>query len=319
MKRAVTIVGGGPDLAADLFLPESASGPVPAVVTGSGFGGVKEMLLPVFAEALAHAGIATLSIDYACFGASAGEPRQQVDPARQVDDLRRGLGYLGSLDGIDAARLGVWGPSMCGAHTLVLAGTDPRVRAAVSIIPFVNAPKDVNPRIIGAVIRDVVRRAFGGASRMIAVSGEPGDLAVMSTDGALEWISEVSSGAPLFRNEVTISSLLKVAAYRPMRQVGARGIRIPLRTILANDDTVTPAASARAELSKVSRNDVVAFPGTHFELFDAHLPEVVRLTVEWFTRHLLEAQHARHEKEPRDVLSCGDAATARAQPRAHPR
>jgi dienelactone hydrolase len=287
MLCLVTIAGGGPELVGDLYLPDNARGPVPAVVTGSGFGGVKEMLLPVFGKALAEAGIAVLSIDYAGFGASAGEPRQEVDPDAQIQDLRRGLDYLSTHPAIDAARLGVWGPSMCGAHALVLAGSDPRVRAAVSIIPFVRAPGPKLSKLTWAIVVDGVRCAFGAKSRLVAASGEPGDLAVMSSDGALAWIREVSAAAPSFRNEVTLASLPKVGAYRPMRRLGPGGITVPLRTILAKDDSVTPAASARAELAEVLQNDIHEFAGTHFELFDAHLDAVVRLTVDWFARHLL--------------------------------
>src|SRR4051812_1592375 len=161
MVKAVSIVGRGPNLAGDLYLPDLSRGPVPAVVTGSGFGGVKEMLLPVFCEALAAAGIAVLSIDFAGFGASAGEPRQHVDPVAQVAGLRRGLDYLSTMPGSDPARLGVWGPSRCGAHTLVVAGPDPRVGAAVSIIPFVKAPRVVAAKVGWAVVVDSVRRLLG--------------------------------------------------------------------------------------------------------------------------------------------------------------
>jgi fermentation-respiration switch protein FrsA (DUF1100 family) len=287
MMTSIMVTGGGPDLAADLYLPDNAAGPVPAVVTGSGFGGVKEMLLPEFARALAAAGIATLAIDFAGFGASAGHPRQQVDPRAQIDDLRRGLRFLSNDPRFDADRLGVWGPSMCGGHALVIAGTDTRVRAAVALIPFVKPPSERPAlRISLAVLVDAVRRALGLRGGMIAVSGRPNERAVMTTDGALDWIQAMSASAPRFRNEVTIASLLKVGAYRPMQRVGPAGITIPLRTILASADTITPAASARAELSQVANHDVVEFPDTHFELFGAHLPEVIRLTVEWFTSHL---------------------------------
>jgi uncharacterized protein len=287
MLTSIVVAGGGPDLAADLYLPDNAPGPFPAVVTGSGFGGVKEMLLPQFGHALAAAGIATLAIDFAGFGASAGEPRQQVDPLAQIGDLRRGLRCLANDPRIAADRLGVWGPSMCGGHALVIAGTDTRVRAAVALIPFVKPPSErPSLRISLAVIVDAARRALGLRGGMIAVSGAPNQHAVMTTDGALAWIKAVSAAAPRFRNEVTIASLLKVGAYRPMRLVGPAGIKIPLRTILASSDSITPAASARAELARVANHDVVEFPDTHFELFDVHLAEVIRLTVEWFSLHL---------------------------------
>jgi hypothetical protein len=70
-----------------------------------------------------------------------------------------------------------------------------------------------------------------------------------------------------------------------MRMLGPPGIRIPLRTILSRDDGITPAALAREELRGVE-HDCVEFSGSHFELFGEHLPEVTRLTVEWFVRHL---------------------------------
>jgi dienelactone hydrolase len=286
MPQPVTILGSGPELAADLYLPAQVSSRVPAVVTGSGFGGVKEMLLPSFGEALARAGVATLAIDYAGFGGSAGEPRQDLVPSRQIADLQRGLDFLCRDVRIDPSRLGVFGPSMCGAHVLVIAGIDPRVRAAVSMVPFVMAPKSPpNARLLLALGTDALRRLLGRPSRSVAVAGAPNSDAVMTTDGALAWIRAMSADAPTFRNQITVRSLARLATYRPMRMVGRRGIRTPLRTILSTSDSITPARLARNELRAVD-HDVVEFSGSHFELFGEHLDEVVRLTVEWFVRHL---------------------------------
>ncbi len=296
MPHAVTITGGGPDLAADLYLPARCDGPLPAVVTGSGFGGVKEMLLPHFGRALAGAGIATLAVDFAGFGGSAGEPRQDLDPFAQIRDLRRGIDRLCSDPRIDADRVGIFGPSMCGAHTLVVAGTDPRVRAALAMVPFVRAPRTPPaPHIAIAIAVDVLRRALSLPSKRVRVAGRPGERAVMTTDGALAWISEMAAQAPTFRNEVTVRSLVRLARYRPMSSIAPAGIRVPLRAILSTSDSITPAALARAEL-RGAAHDVVEFTGTHFELFDEHLEQVTRLTVDWFIRHLrpnlAEVQHA---------------------------
>lgn len=286
MPQLVTIPGPGPELAADLYLPANTSSRTPAVVTGSGFGGVKEMLLPVFGEALARAGVATLAVDYAGFGASAGEPRQDLVPRRQIADLQRGLDFLCRDSRIDPSRLGAFGPSMCGAHVLVLAGIDPRVQAAVSMVPFVMAPKSPpNASLALALGADTLRRLFGRRSRLVAVAGAPRSDAVMTTDGALDWIGAMSANASTFRNEITVRSLARLATYRPMRMVGQRGIRASLRTILSTSDSITPASLARNELRDV-KHDAVEFPGSHFELFGEHLDEVVRLTVEWFVRHL---------------------------------
>jgi fermentation-respiration switch protein FrsA (DUF1100 family) len=287
--QPVTIDRGGPDLAADLYLPdlsERASGPVPGVVTGSGFGGVKEMLLPHFGAALAEAGIATLAIDYAGFGGSAGQPRQDLDPQGQIRDLRRGLDHLSQDRRVDPSRLGIFGPSMCGAHALAIAGIDSCVRAAVSMVPFVRAPRvPPSARVVAAVVADAVRHARSLPSRLIPVAGPPGSDAVMTGDGALAWIEGIAARAPTFQNQVTVRSLARVARYRPLRQVGRGGIRVPLRVILSTSDTITPARMAREELRGVD-HDALEFPGTHFELFGEHLPQVTRATVEWLARHL---------------------------------
>jgi dienelactone hydrolase len=292
MFESVVIMEGGPQLAADLYLPEGPKGSTgyPGVIAASGFGGVKEMLLPAFAEALAKAGIACLLVDFAGFGGSAnapGDPRQHVEPSAQIYDMRRALDYLARDRRIDASRLGVWGPSMCGAHVLVLAGTDPRIRAAVSIIPFVKAPLKPPSFSAGlALAAHAMRRALGLPSNMIAAAGRPGERAVMTNDGALAWIQAVTREAPLFRNEVTVASLVSVATYRPLQMIGPAGICVPLRTILATHDSITPAKHAREALRGVPLHDVVEFPGSHFELFNEHMTQVIDLTVAWFTQHL---------------------------------
>jgi hypothetical protein len=160
------------------------------------------------------------------------------------------------------------------------------VQAAVSMVPFVMAPKSPPSASLALALgADTLRRLFGRRSRVVAVAGAPRSDAVMTTDGALDWIGAMSAHAPTFRNEITVRSLARLATYRPMRMVGRRGIRVPLRMILSTSDSITPATLARNELRDV-KHDAIEFPGSHFELFGEHLDAVVRLTVEWFVRHL---------------------------------
>src|ERR1700744_1092504 len=122
--------------AGSLYLP-AAAGPFPDVITWPGFAGVKEMLIPDYAAALADAGIATLAFDYIGFGASTGKVRQDIKPDDQVQTYRDALNFLEKDARIDPKRLGAWGTSLGGAHTLVLAATDPRVKRGVAIIPHI--------------------------------------------------------------------------------------------------------------------------------------------------------------------------------------
>src|SRR5436190_1874973 len=62
------------------FYPAEAGGaPGAAVVMAHGFSAVKEMYLDAFAEVFAAGGLNVVVFDNRCFGASDGEPRQEID------------------------------------------------------------------------------------------------------------------------------------------------------------------------------------------------------------------------------------------------
>src|SRR5229473_7229021 len=65
------------------YLPEKRTGKVPTIVMAHGFSAVKEMYLDRFADAFAAAGLGALVFDNRNFGASDGEPRQEIDPWQQ--------------------------------------------------------------------------------------------------------------------------------------------------------------------------------------------------------------------------------------------
>ncbi len=89
------------------YVPEGRRGPAPTVVMAHGFSAVKEMYLDRFAEVFAAAGLAALVFDNRNFGASDGEPRQEIDPWQQVRDYRHAITYAQTLPEVDAQRIGV--------------------------------------------------------------------------------------------------------------------------------------------------------------------------------------------------------------------
>src|SRR5262245_9112976 len=76
-----------------LFVPDGP-GPHPAITMAHGYAGVREQGIEPFARAFADEGFVVLLHDHRNFGASDGEPRQDVDPWRQIADWRRAISYL---------------------------------------------------------------------------------------------------------------------------------------------------------------------------------------------------------------------------------
>ena len=111
MRRDVEFDAEGCTLRGWLYTPDGATGAAPCIVMAHGFSAVKEMYLDSFAEAFAGAGFAALVFDHRNFGASDGEPRQEIDPWQQVRDDRDASSYAQTLDEVDAGRIGIGGSS----------------------------------------------------------------------------------------------------------------------------------------------------------------------------------------------------------------
>lgn len=121
----------GESIRATLCLPDVPA-PAPAVLLCQGLSGVRNLVMPTFAKALAGAGIASLRFDYAGHGDSEGA-RGWIDPFSRVVDAGCALAYLGACEGIDDERLGVYGHSYGGPVAVHVAAANANVRALVAI------------------------------------------------------------------------------------------------------------------------------------------------------------------------------------------
>jgi fermentation-respiration switch protein FrsA (DUF1100 family) len=129
---------GGVTLRGWLLLPDGP-GPYPAITMAHGYAGVKEHGLERFAGAFAEDGFVVLVHDHRSFGASDGEPRQDVDPWRQIADWRRAISFLESQPEVEntvtvrstrAARMyepGVWIGRVSPTPLLMVVALDDKI------------------------------------------------------------------------------------------------------------------------------------------------------------------------------------------------
>ncbi len=96
----------------------------PVIILCHGFCGIREILLPDFAEAFTRAGFSTITFDYRGFGDSDGE-RGRLVPAMQIDDIISVVNWAREQPSLDAQRIGLWGTSFGGCHVFGAAVRDP--------------------------------------------------------------------------------------------------------------------------------------------------------------------------------------------------
>jgi hypothetical protein len=120
-----------------LYGGDKSDHPSAAVIATNGFAGIKEHV-ELYAESFYEAGLAVLLYDHRNTGDSDGEPRQDIDGARQIRDMRQAITYLESQPGVRSDAIGLWGCSFSGGHVLAVAGIDRRVRCVVSQVPLIS-------------------------------------------------------------------------------------------------------------------------------------------------------------------------------------
>jgi uncharacterized protein len=281
-----------------LYRPDEGSGPFPAVVMAHGFSATKEMYLDSFAEVFATAGLAVLVYDNRNLGASAGEPRGEIDPWQQVRDYRTAITWLALRDDVDAARIGVWGSSYSGGHVLVVAAQDRRVRAVVTQVPLISGYENAR-RLVRADHLAGLRAAFD-ADRAGRYAGEPpAMIPVCYTDDPAEpcalptadthdfFLGPIRERATTWRNEVTLRSVEMFTEYEPGDYL-PRITPTPLMMVVAAQDHLTVADISTAAFSRAHEpKELLVLPTGHF---DAYVGEAFRLSSaaqrDFFLRHL---------------------------------
>jgi fermentation-respiration switch protein FrsA (DUF1100 family) len=297
MRRDVEFNAEGVSLRGWLYMPDRVAATVPAVVMAHGFSAVKEMYLDRYAEVFAAAGLAALVFDNRNFGASDGEPRDEIDPWQQVRDYRHAITWLGGQPQIDRKRVGVWGSSYSGGHVLVLGAIDRRIKCVVSQVPLISGSRNL-ARLIRADLAAPLRaqfdadreaRFFGGAPAMVpVVTSEPNGAAALPTADSWEWFTQTAkTRSPAWRNQVTLRTLEMLGEYEPGSYID-RISPTPVMMLIAEGDHLAVADEAFAAYHRaLAPKRLVILKGGHFDAYVKDFEQSSAAARDWFVEHLL--------------------------------
>ena len=297
-RREVSFISSGEQIAAWLYEGSDPSsegdsrGLTPCVVMAHGLGGVREAGLEPFAERFAAAGMRVVVFDYRYFGGSTGEPRQLLDVGAQLDDWRAAIAFARSLDGVDEARVGIWGTSFGGGHVITIAAEDDRLGAAVSQAPMADgmaALRVFEPsraaRMTWAGLRDEVARIRGRPPVYVPLVGHPGEAAALTTDDAVAGYGRIVPERTTWQNRYCARLNLRFPMYRPVKL--AAEIACPILVCVCDRDGVTPPEPANRVAELAPRGEARHYDGRHFDIYvDELFEQAVADQAEFLSRHL---------------------------------
>ncbi len=284
-RKSVIVWSEGSRLAAEVLRPRGVAGPLPAILLAHGWGGLKEHLIELYAERFAAAGFVVLAFDYRGWGGSDGRIiaaadapmmteggpqtlsvrvlREVVDPIDQIADVRNAFAWLIAEDGVDPARVGLWGSSYGGGHVVSVAGVASRVKAVVAQIGGYGHPRE-------DWYRDLAYRRMSDKARGVLDPPVP-----QGVDG-----SPGLAGTP---------DVARQFGHAPLDH--ARRVTAPTLFIDAEfEEYNDPSLQGGAAFEILRANGVTAeratFPCTHYRVYDDHLAEARAMALDWFQRHL---------------------------------
>jgi pimeloyl-ACP methyl ester carboxylesterase len=300
MEQRVEFPSDGETLVGTLFRPDGAEGPLPTVVAAGGWCYVKEIVLPHIARLVANQDVQFLGFDYAGFGESSGARRQHLDPWQQISDYRNAITYVETRDDADADRLGVLGISYSGGHVLILSAIDPRVRAAVSIVPVVDGYNNMK-RVHGearfrelelAILEDRRKRATGDGGTWAMTTMTPfEELVVWPFPRTFEVFHQLKeTEAPRHEHWNTIESAELLLNY-DVTPFLPRILDKKVLMIAAEGDILTLWDLEIAAFNKISSpyKRLEILPAvSHMSLYSEREDTnfAGRLSAEWFSEHL---------------------------------
>jgi uncharacterized protein len=287
---------GNVELGAWLYLPKGEAKRNPAMTMAHGYAAVKELGLAKFAEAFADAGFVVLVHDHRTFGTSGGEPRQDVDPWRQVADWRCAISYLESRPEVDSDRIGLWGTSYAGGHALVLGATDRRIACVVAQVPTIRGYQQGLRRIapegvaaLEAALNDDERAQLRGEPprRQAIVDADSAVPAAYRTKEAIDFYLQPLLEDSEWENPPTVRSTRLARMYEPGAWI-SRVSPTPLLMVVASHDAITLTDLALAAYEQaLEPKKLVLISGGHFDPYLSEFHISCDAAIDWFRQHLV--------------------------------
>jgi uncharacterized protein len=290
MKKEVTFYSEGSLIAADLYLPDIVreNEPLPGIVLCHGFSGIKELLLPAFAEEFVRHQFISLVFDYRGFGKSEGT-RGRLVPSEQVTDIRNTLTFLQGLDQVDSNRIGVWGTSYGGAHVLTAAAMDSRIQCVVSQLPFGNGERVITGQM-SVDEKEKFLHSMYRAWRKLVTKNKVLNLSPEKIIGGEEFKNFYEKALKKFPQadvKLPVTTLLKTYEYKPEESL--KKVRVPLFIIAAENDTINPPGEAERLFREANdpKELQVIKGASHFDVYTGDYFNIAAgCAVEWYKKYL---------------------------------
>lgn len=287
MSEQAFFESNGSKVAANLYYPKK-DGKVPGIVMCHGFAGVKELLLPSFAQRFSEGGFAVLTFDYRGFGQSEGE-RGRLVPSLQIEDIVNGLAFLRSCEKVDSERIGLWGTSFGGANAIFAALQDSNVKSVAVQLTFANGERVVTHDMsetekanLYALIEKMKDRKVRSGKEMFVPIHK-----VLTDPQSKAFYENNVEQHPELNIKISMLTVAETIMHKP--ELVISDLKIPILITAASKDGVNPVEESMILYKSANDpKDLFIIQGaTHYEVYSGDFFErAIAKQLSWFTKTL---------------------------------
>lgn len=289
MKNEVTFYSEGSKISGNLYLPKEINDKqFPAIIFCHGFSGIKEILLPAFAEYFAKNGYVCLVFDYRGFGDSEGS-RGSIVPYEQMRDIRNAITYMASRGEVNAERIGLWGTSFGGTNAIYAASLDARIKCLTVQIAFAdgdrvitgNMTEDERNSFIKSLHKQWKKKVL--QNKVLALSPKN----ILADQQSQDFLDGVLEEFPKADIKIPILTMLHTIEFKP--EIYIKSLEIPVLIVGAENDTVNPVKESEILFEKANepKEILIVKDATHYEIYKPPFFEIVsEKQLAWFNKYL---------------------------------
>ncbi|EJY1449997.1 alpha/beta hydrolase [Salmonella enterica subsp. enterica serovar Schwarzengrund] len=261
----------------------------PLILLCHGFCGIRNVLLPSFANAFTEAGFATITFDYRGFGESEGE-RGRLVPAMQTEDIISVINWAEKQVCIDNQRIGLWGTSLGGCHVFNAAAQDKRVKSIVSQLAFADGEV-----LVTGEMNELEKASFLSTLNKMAEKKKNtgkemfvGGTRVLSDNESKVFFEKVKGQYPEMDIKIPFLTVMETLQYKPAES--AAKVQCPVLVVIAGQDSVNPPEQGRALYDAVASGTKELYEeadACHYDIYKgAFFERVAAVQTQWFKKHL---------------------------------
>lgn len=271
-----------------LYIPGEKKEQYPAIILCHGFAGVKEIILPQYAEFFAEKGYLCLTFDYRGFGESEGL-RGYIRPQWQIEDIRNAITYMSKHLLVNQDQIGLWGTSFGGANVVSAATQDNRVGAVVSQMPFANGERVIKGDLSDdekQKLDQTISKAWArevSHNKVLKLAADQ----ILSDPDSKQFFQDLMVKNPDIAVRIPLTSLKYILEYKPENEVG--NLKTPTCFIAAEKDTVCPKEEAESLYNKSSgeKDYCLIDQVKHYDIYEGDaFKRSCQRALYWFNKHL---------------------------------